>query len=1134
MTRRRIISLAAFSTLVAILLGGSLYLRNFLLSQVRKRIQSVFAYDRIRFRVLPPSLILDDVRTVSLTPFFSARQVSVSLPLSALLKNQRPVAIVIDEAILRIAESETGGTKKDRSGLSLSLPFALDRATVNGGEVHFFGKTISAQIKGLKVDLRSRGELLILRAEAEDSSLWLGSNRAALSGKINLHASGHHGRLEVDKLVFHGPPVAIRARGTLSNFRPIEAQFRVSFSAEMNALAEILGLPFEWKGELEGEGDLTQTASGIRFFTSLTSGNLRLNDYLLEKVEGTLERGEDSGFALDLNIRRKGGDENLSLQARSGNLRGEFQRFHLDPVFSYLALPWPVSSPAWGSFSLDQKRLQADIEFRDPDLRPRGHKYPLRGPVRVAWNLRDEVELSSPELEASFGRMEVTGKVAPAREVDLVIRGDVEDVKEGRSFASLILPGALTFPEIRGRGRAIIQVKGEISRPDVRIDFDLSPAGLERVDVAAAKGSVEVRQDTVFGRVDVEDPLVGGQVEFISRGAELDVDLSLIDGDAQRVFSWLDLKLPLRGRAGGEFQVKQQKNQLSVEGSFTSQNLDFGGQSLSRVEGELSWNPERLEFRRLSFEVFGGKVIAASSLELSRRKLELDLEAEHLDLSSFHPSLSGTLFLELRRASNGEAEAAAGNFRTRNLLFKPFQPAETEGEIKLRLFTDALGLEVKGRIQEEANPFSVEAKIPLTRSELDVEIKGRLGNLDLLLPWKGAQGNLNYLVQVRGIPPAVDVSGGVDLQGLLLPFPQFAHALEDFAGLILIKNNVFSVRSFRGKLGGGNVQGAGEVRLGKGGVETIDLAAEGENLLLSPLERTRALTDVSLRLIKNAGRFLLEGDVSVRRLSWRREIGEKFAFSSRPFPSTQRQPGFFDDLMLNLRLRAEDNAWMDNSLGRVRGRFDLAVSGSIRSPIVLGTIETLSGDVFFQDRKFQLLKGRLSFVNPTIMVPHLDFRGETYVKDYRVTFALTGFADQLKPEFSSSPPLPSEDVLALLALGEAFKRSYSAERSTQLSTASLLSSQLTGGAARRAEELFRLDRFRIDPFLMGSSAEMTARLTVGKKISRDFYIYYSTNLTKQTEEIIRLEWDVSRGFSLVGTRNEFGRVSFDVKIRRRF
>jgi translocation and assembly module TamB len=142
--------------------------------------------------------------------------------------------------------------------------------------------------------------------------------------------------------------------------------------------------------------------------------------------------------------------------------------------------------------------------------------------------------------------------------------------------------------------------------------------------------------------------------------------------------------------------------------------------------------------------------------------------------------------------------------------------------------------------------------------------------------------------------------------------------------------------------------------------------------------------------------------------------------------------------------------------------------------------------------------------------------------------------DNLNPQFTSSPPLPPEDVLALLALGEAFRRTYSYDTSTRVSSASLISFQLSEEAKKRAEGLLALDRFRIDPFIMGSSAEMAARLTVGKKVSKNFFILYSTNLTTQREEIIKMEWELTDDISLIGTRDEEGRISFDVKIRKRF
>jgi hypothetical protein len=148
----------------------------------------------------------------------------------------------------------------------------------------------------------------------------------------------------------------------------------------------------------------------------------------------------------------------------------------------------------------------------------------------------------------------------------------------------------------------------------------------------------------------------------------------------------------------------------------------------------------------------------------------------------------------------------------------------------------------------------------------------------------------------------------VDLQGSLLPLPGFAHALNDFTGLAFIQDGKISVRSFQGKLGDGDVRGGGEVGIGGKGVEFIDVRMDGKNMALSPLERTRALTDGWVRLTKDSRSFVLDGELSFSRISWRREIYEKFGFSSTPVYQSRREKGFFDDLSLNLRLRAGENA----------------------------------------------------------------------------------------------------------------------------------------------------------------------------------------------------------------------------------
>lgn len=1135
MTRRRLKSLIVFAVLIAILLGGGIYLRNFLLRQVSKRIQSYVYYSRIHLRVFPPAIVLEDIRTVSPSPFFSAKQVAIELPFDSLFKSDKPLVVFIDQPVVKISAGREEAGRKGKPKTSFTLPFALAKVMVRGGEFYYWGGKISYQAKGIRAFLQQKGDSYSLRVDVDGNSLQLEPDRKPLEGKISLLSESNGNQVRVKKFSLSGPEIIVKAKGNVTNLSNPEGKLQVSFKAEMDALAGILDIPFEWGGRTEGEGELTRAQREIDLKTSFSSNSLVLNNIPLEKVRGQVEFSPKQGVKLDMNIlKRSAPSERVRISYASGKVRGELQGFHLDPIFGYVSLPWPVLSPVWGNFTLDEKQLVADFELRDETFVALPDKYPFRGPVHFTWDRKKDIAFSSPRLETTFGRMELNGKVIIDSNVEVSIKGEIDDVKSSREFTSLVLSEKLDIPEIRGRGRAEVLISGNLPSPQVKIDFNLSPAGFDRFDVSAAEGSVEVAKKTVLGEFQINDPDLKSEISLASGKDGLDVEIQLAGGSVERILSGLDIQLPLSGMASGRFQVYQREESLQVDGTFSSPRMKFSGLELREVAGKLSWDGDVFSFPELAFNLYGGRIKGSSRLGFKSRGVEMDLAAEKVDLSLLTPSLAGEVSLNLKGKGVMGGEVASGSFDVKGLHFNPLQEVDAHGEFRLRLSEETLGISAKGNFLPGENDFSVDANFPLVKNGPSLDIKGSFSNLDILLPWKGAKGKLNYLAEVRGPSSSRQVNGVVDFQGPLLPFPQFAQALTDYSGLVFIQNNNASIRSIKGKLGEGDVQGSGEIKLGRGGIENLNFNLEGNNMVLSPFERTRALSDASLRLIKDKSRFALEGNILVRRLSWRREIYENLTFSSSPYLQAQRKPSFLDDLTLNIRLKADDNAWMENSLGRIKGRFDLNITGNINGPILLGDIEALGGEFYFQDRRFQVLKGRVSFFNPSAIEPYLDFRGETYVKDYRVTFTLSGLVNQLKPEFASSPPLPPEDVLALLALGEAFKRPYSTETSTQLSTASLLSFRLTEEAQKRAQSLFSLDRFRIDPFLMGSSAEMTARLTVGKKISRDFYIYYSTNLTRQTEEIIRLEWDLSNKLSIVGTRNEFGRISFDVKIRRRF
>jgi autotransporter translocation and assembly factor TamB len=323
----------------------------------------------------------------------------------------------------------------------------------------------------------------------------------------------------------------------------------------------------------------------------------------------------------------------------------------------------------------------------------------------------------------------------------------------------------------------------------------------------------------------------------------------------------------------------------------------------------------------------------------------------------------------------------------KDVHFASFEPLEASGDVELSYADNQLGLKLSGALDPGRNDFSLSLAFPRPDRSLLLNIKGRLLNPDLVLPWKGVQGEVSYLAEIKSTTSGLQVSGVVDFKGPLLPFPGIAQALTDYSGLVFIQNNRASLRSLQGRLGGGSVSGSGEIRFGNRGIELLDIQAEGKEMVLALLERTRAQAEGSLRLFKDETRFSLTGDFMVKNLSWKRELSEKFIFSASAYLEPKREKGLFDDLALNVRLRADDNAVLENSAGRVQGRFDLTITGKVSAPVLLGDIEGLRGNVNFQDRSFRVLKARLSFFNPASVEPYIDFQGETFLKDYRVTFS---------------------------------------------------------------------------------------------------------------------------------------------------
>jgi hypothetical protein len=1133
---RRLKSLVLFAGLMVLILGAGIALRNIALRQVRKQIESTFHYGKIRLTVFPPAVVLEDVRTASSSPFFSAEKVVLELSSRSLFRRDRPLKVTIERPVLRLYARPAGEPKTPFS-LDVRLPFSVENGVVRGGEVFYWGLGVSVLAKDVRAFFRQTGNAFFLGVECGEHDILLDALSEPVTGTAHLVLEGRGKDLLLRRLTVQGPDYLVKANGILSNPKDPAIEIQATARGSAEKLADALDLPFRWKGKVLSSGRVTRQGGKIRVQATLASEDLVLNDIPLGRVAAGLGLAEGENGRVDLEIRKRTAPiEYVDITFGEGKVQGEARGLHLDPILREFNIPWPVRSPVWGRFSFAPEALEAEAEFRDDLGLEEPGRFPFRGRVVLGWDGRRRLSFSSDKVESSFATFAVGGRLDIDGDVDVEIRGDVADARRSLDFVSRVLAEPLDIPEIRGQGTADVKILGTVAAPEVKIEFALSPAGFDRFDLASAAGVVETARNEVTGLVKVQDPGLRGDIRLDVLPEGYDVGITATESLIERILPPLGIDLPLKGRAAGRFKIQDRGPGPEVAGDFTAEAVDVAGQPFQDASGRIEYSTasNTLTLSKVGATLAKGRIEGRLVLALGARNYDLDLAGREIDLAALAPKLEGRGGFTLKGRGHLDRDKASGSFTVRDFGSGTLARSEASGSLAMGFARDILEAELSGYLNPGRNDFSVLFRYPEAERSWFASVKGNVFNPDRLLSWPGAKAEVRYLAEMRGGEAPLRMNGVLEFMGTVFPIPNFAHALTDFSGLVILQNNRATVRSLQAKFGGGEVFGSGEIELGAGGIERMDVRADGRDMILSLFERTRALADGSFRLLKDVTGFSLAGDIDVRKLSWRREITEGFAFAASPYPESQRGPGPLDDLALDLHLRAEDNAVLENSLGRIEGRFDLTIAGTVASPVILGDVEGLGGNVNFQDRTFRVLRARLSFFNPLAAEPYLDFRGETFLKDYRVTFSLAGVPSKLRPEFASSPPLPPEDVLALLALGESFKRTYSSDASAGVGTGALISGQLTDEAKKRAEKLFRLDRFRIDPFVLGASTDMTARLTVGKKISRNIIILYSTNLTSQREELVRLEWEFSQNFSLVAMRDELGRLSLDAKIRRRF
>jgi len=430
------------------------------------------------------------------------------------------------------------------------------------------------------------------------------------------------------------------------------------------------------------------------------------------------------------------------------------------------------------------------------------------------------------------------------------------------------------------------------------------------------------------------------------------------------------------------------------------------------------------------------------------------------------------------------------------------------------------------------------------RQELDLVADGH-ADLRLLAgfdPNLTASGLMTVHMNVAGTLRAPLPQGTIEIQNGAANYAGLPSGLSEMNGSLVFTQDRVHIEQLTARTGGGTVEFKGDATSFNRQVN-FNLTAIGKDVRLRYPPGVSSTANAELHWVGNKSSSTVSGNIMVTKLA----VTPGFDFGS--YLERSRQSGSITpansplyNVKLDIAVHTAPELQMKTAVARLSGDADLRVRGSAARPSVLGRADILEGDATFNGIKFRLERGDITFANPVSIEPQLNLQATTHVRNYDLDVSVTGTPDRLNVNYRSEPPLPKSDIIALLALGRTSEESEQLQEQsgqtlfTDEATNLIINQALNSTVSNRMQKLFGVSRIKIDPQGLTTETNPTARgpqITIEQEFANNLSLTYSTNVSQSSEQIIQGEYFINRNISVVGTRDQNGVVSFDVRVRRR-
>jgi translocation and assembly module TamB len=614
--------------------------------------------------------------------------------------------------------------------------------------------------------------------------------------------------------------------------------------------------------------------------------------------------------------------------------------------------------------------------------------------------------------------------------------------------------------------------------------------------------------------------------------------------------------LPVDGQISFRLKSSGPVSTLLADGTFRVVDFQVGSEVVGSFEGNLQSDGKLMQLK-LGSAMSEGAISGNISLglvdpkplngKISIRNFNLDpylLSALHLDKFPGHGVADGEITFA-GEVSHPETLAVQGNFSRLVLNYAGVQ-LENQGPIQLTSTRDSLKIDSMSLKGTDTNA-QMTGYIQFTgRRTVSLKLNG---SVDLRLfsayvPDLGVGGHADVNASYEGTMDRPRIIGHVKLVDVSLRSADFPTGLSNVRGDLVFDANRLFFDNVTGEAGGGLITLAGTANYSEKPLR-YDISARTDKIRIRYPEGMSWLVGGSLRLSGTLDGGLLSGKVVIQRVNLNEgieSVGSLTSSSSAPASST-----FLRNLQLDVEASSTPDARMEWPGAHLEAESNLRVRGTADHPILLGHIHVLSGDLLFRDSHYKVNRGDLNFANPFRLDPVINFEATTTIQQYEITLNFTGTASKMSLSYRSDPPLPGNDIITLLASGQtASEANMRAGATGQIGSGAntgataLISEAISSQLGGRVERLFGITRFRVDPGLAGVGStgsggqNVAARVTVEQQVTRNLTVTYVSNVSSTQQQVIQVEYNVTRNISIVALRDQNGTFGMDIKIKKRF